>query len=250
MTCHSTMPLVPSWKLRENFYFSSRGRGVDAMIMEDHPYPNNVNISVNPGAGISRLTNLAVKDINNMTELEGTPEEHILIYIIGGICDISEKRRNPMENAEEVIFGEEATTCTVRVCNIIQESADTISSLGCKPIYATIPPMSISDWNWHRYNVNRTSLLCHHRNYESMQQKLIEAVVEINKFIIRLNASTGAYPPYLAGTVMVNTPGKASPRVHYSRFVDGVHASPSLQLQWAHQLKKAMQKNRKSLTGF
>ena len=230
-------------ELKEKVYFSSRGRGIDPLIRDAHPFPNNLTTSVNPGAGLLHLTNLAVSDVYDMAWNEGIRESDVVIYLGGGICDITEKIRNPFERAEEVIFSEDPGDCVQRMSSILIHSVDTIRGIGCTPVIATIPPMHLEAWNWHRYSNNRTLMLLHHANYAEMQGNLETAIKDINNIITKLNYDIGCIPVYLAGTVMVNTPGK-KPRIHYGRLADGVHPSPSLLDQWGHQLKKSMSKNR------
>ena len=230
-------------ELKEKLYCSSRGRGLDPLIRNPHPYPHNLTISVNPGAGLLHLTNLAVRDMYDMARYEGIQESMVIPYLVGGICDITEKTRNPFERAEEVIFSEEAGDCVQRMSSLLIQAADTIKGIGCTPVIATIPPMSLAAWNWHRYNNNRTMMLVHHTHYAEMQAEMERAIKDINNIIVKLNCENGVIPPYMAGTVMVNTPGH-KPRVHYSRLVDGVHPTPLLLGQWGHQLNKAMAKNR------
>jgi hypothetical protein len=55
------------------------------------------------------------------------------------------------------------------------------------PVFATIYPSSINEWNQHRLDQKKTEVLIHTENYESMQSKLVSMIYDINSFIMERN---------------------------------------------------------------
>ena len=130
-----------------------------------------------------------------------------------------------------------------RVTHSIHSVSESMLKIHVTPIFCTIPPCSFRLWNFHRLHKGNTSYLLHHNHYEDMQYSLISAIQQINSNIIQINSSNGVTTPHLASAVMDNRPNQR-PRVHYSRFRDGVHAAKDLKKKWAKKMLKAISTNR------
>ena len=122
-----------------------------------------------------------------------------------------------------------------------------------KTCFATITSISLKTWNNHRLSTRKTSILKYEAQYESMQDNLIQATVDINKYIICSNDKNGMPTPRLAKKIIkkvrkiqANTPSilcqitRQSPlQWKYSRRMDKHHQpyntrsqTPRPFLQW------------------
>ena len=222
---------------------SSRGREMNSELRKIHPCPDNLLIKFIPSAGLSSLAGL-VPSFTGRGEAGSI--DHV--YFLAGLCDVTnmsfdDRWSYEFGHYEEVIFNESPHEAVSRVQEIYRSVSESVTKANAIPCFSTIPPMSLETWNTIRLNQQKTSFLIHHRQYESMQENLINTIIDINRFIIHLNIANQMTTPYLASTILSNVPGRKM-RVHYSRFSDGVHPTQELNKKWAKKLNNAIRDNR------
>ena len=63
---------------------SSRGEGLEELIRQGHPSPQNVEVIVRKSATLSIIKSIALNIINN------SPTDDIHMYIVGGYCNLTQ----------------------------------------------------------------------------------------------------------------------------------------------------------------
>ena len=237
---------------------SSRGKGMGSELSKILPdYPGiitelrsdrlhqiqhnlgNINIIRKKGGKLSELAAL-VPSIIWRTQ---SPARRQHVYFLAGLCDLTFRDMDD-QFYEEVIFMESPMEAYARMTTLYESVSESVINNGAIPCFSTIPPSNLNTWNEVRLNDHHaTSYLLHFHQYDDMQGNLIQAIEQINKFIVKLNSRNGMSTPFLASTIMDNVPGGA-PRVHYNRLRDGVHATDITRKKWAQKLKNAITRNR------
>ena len=105
-----------------------------------------------------------------------------------------------------------------------------------------IPTISLQVWNDTRLQQHKTCHLLHHQQYPDMQENLNKSIWEINRLLIEKNIANKMFTPKIASSIMVNQGPDKPPRIHYSRFVDGVHQKQRITKSWAIQIADSIEK--------
>ena len=219
---------------------TSRGYGIAPLIEN----PNlNIPIVVEPtgGAYIRELTDKAVHIIQH----SNLNPENIHVYFIAGLPDLTIKLKDRRYQYHEVIFPESPEQATQRLIETLHNDEGRIKSLGAKPCFATIAPMSISSWNNHCLDHHKTAHLIHHQQYEDMQDLLIQATIDINHHIIELNINNNMFTPKLGETIVHKQNSHKQHRIRYGRLdKDGVHLTEQTNYMWANIFLESSKRNR------
>ena len=119
------------------------------------------------------------------------------VFFVAGLPDLTERKRG--KSYEEAIFEE----ALIRMKNTIISAQESIQdNHNAKTCFATITPISLKTWNNYRLSTRRTSFLKYEAQYESIQDNLIRATVDINKYIISSNDKNGMPTPRLAKKII------------------------------------------------
>ena len=153
-------------------------------------------------------------------------------------------RRSP--GYQEVLFTDTKEQAVHRLSATLQSVESQIKNAGATPIFCTICPGSLHDWNHKRYQDRVTSHLLHTEEYPAMQQELNQAIVEINNKIRSINSANGIFTPRIADTIVKNPGKNKAPRFHFSRLKDGVHPPMALKKKWAGLILEAIEQNRRN----
>jgi hypothetical protein len=193
-----------------------------------------------PGAGLLAMEDL-VRDVIIMHHGEDQLEGKTHIYISAGICDLTYMLKAP--GYKETIFKistiEDTKTKFANSLNSIQTF--TINE-GAIPIFTTIYPMSIKDWNQTRLSQGKTKYLKYMDDYPAMQLALEETLVDINRMIVETNVKMGMATPLIHKTLIHNrSKGKT---FKYNLLADGCHPSMALKLKIVNSIAVAITKNR------
>ena len=218
----------------------SRVRGVKVGKLQS----KIVDVWCAPGATFSRLEEEMRKSI-----ILHHGEDPIMgphhIYISGGICNITKRLKVANRNYEEVIFE------TSKSSQIINSTIDQINNLRQKtinenatPIFCTLFPMNLSQWNTARLNQNKTMYLSYAEEYNSMQSELNKAVLTINSHIFNTNKILNLATPQFDKQLIHNRKNYKS--FKYSLLADGCHPNTTLNNQLANSLYVAITKNRQN----
>ena len=116
-------------------------------------------------ASLEKLAKIAIIDIKNRK----LNPNNCNVYFLSGYVDLSERILDPYyyieketpftaiyRKHEEIVFREDVDTAISRMCNIISQVSETITTFGAKPIFSTIPPASLRVWNNLRLTQNKT----------------------------------------------------------------------------------------------
>lgn len=164
-------------------------------------------------------------------------------YILGGICEVAQKLKSNKDKYEEVICSETPNQIVERIKHSILELHTQIKDLGAVPIFSTICPMNLIQWNMLRHAQNKTTRLEFTKHYDEMQTSLNESITLINEFIINLNTSSKVKTPMTHRCVQHNRKnGKKNWRLY--KLSDGCHFSKGLSDEIAMSLKHAITLNR------
>jgi hypothetical protein len=155
------------------------------------------------------------------------------LYILAGICNITTVVRGWADGArheEQIVLLNEAE-CE----NTLREAKCAISDLqnfvlrhDTLPVFATIYPSSISEWNLHRQNTNKTEVLLHSEEYQPMQEKLEAMILDLNNFIIERNLDLKVSTPLTHKCLWHNRGPNRKNKYNFSQLIDGIHPSFSL----------------------
>ena len=230
--------------MRDIVIASSRGEGLEELIRQGHPSPQNVEVIYQSSATLSIIKSMALNLIRN------SPTDDIHLYILGGYCNLTQVISSTRHSYgrtfkyQEVVFWEDPETAVPRVTNAIHDTFNALNKTHIKPIFCTIPPAFLNIWNKTRLRQHKTSILKHTDKYDNMNLRLMDSCIRINKEIIRLNATHNAFTPKLADTVIL----KQGKHKGYKKFEhaleDGVHASDNTKQLWAGLILDAIMRNR------
>ena len=170
-------------------------------------------------------------------------QETTQIYVIAGICDVSQKISSYKNKYKEIVLLENSNDCVTRVKNEIQNLHHHILDLNYSPIFATIIPTHLEKLNFHWLDHNVTMKLDYSHQYSIMQDGLLESIKELNAYIPTINKSLGLSTPCLHRTVLHNK-SKGRSYFQHSRLHDGCHADESLNLSLAECLDRSFTLNR------
>ena len=187
---------------------TSRGRGLNNFFNEDP----TIELHIHPGKTLAFLTHKALQHIQrHKSTTEGT-KNHIYVYFLAGITDITYRDYIPTHTTdkgiihtyEEVIHINTPDETTTRTINIFKNTAHQIADAGATPCFSTVVPCSLSTWNHLRLKQGKTTHLLHHRHYDDMQVNLQKAIVNINHYIQDLNTQYNMQTPKIAKCIKKN----------------------------------------------
>ena len=240
--------------------FTSRGRAFENILKSDL-----FQVRVLPGAKLDQITR-TLCDLIEDYDLIWRQLKHIhptIAYVGAGIPDITTKLQSNgwMGRYQEVIMGTWEEEDYIRLEADYRYSDRLLRSKGVVPVFATIPPMDIKNWNLHRnarpINPRRrraTDYLMYESEYERMQHKQVEVITRMNHYIRSLNWENGVLDLDLAKFVMIPREGCRGREARYrintgrGKLSDGCHASPSLARQWSTYAFQTVSNIRKSLS--
>ena len=227
------------YSIMDIYVCSSRGRGLT--------FPN---ISVIGGGKLDTLTTEAIRllDIAKSRGTLSTSSGPYIIYMIGGIPDATQKIRD--RKYEEVVFIENTVKASARLTDLYETVNETILAEDAIPCFATIPTMSLTDWNHHRMSHHRTSYLIHHKQYDDMQYFLNQTIINVNHTINNINNRNLVDTPNLANCIMNSRGANQGYRVRYSRLEDGCHPIDYVVKTWQGMLERSSAVNRHNLRNW
>ena len=197
-----------------------------------------------PGAKISDVFEM----VEGVTVLHhGAENSRSHIYIIVGICNLTDRLKDHRKKYEEVIFNKiKYYESKEKIKNELIELAKYAIKQYSAVIFCTIYPMNLSTWNHHRLKSRRTSYLQFESQYSEMQSDLEKAVCDFNQFIIKMNAETGLATPMLNRDFLRNrSKGRKEPR--YCDLHDGCHPNVALNEKFKVTLNAACKRNEKKM---
>ena len=214
-------------------YSTSRGKEIKESL--NKLINLKVSSHVSPGGSMESIANQAQRDITN---IDGSG----LCIFVAGLPDLTEREKDYEENYEEVVYTRETPKETsYRLDSIYANASSIVKEEGWTPIFCTIIPMSLTDWNNTRLAQNKTHYLLHHNHYEDMQYHLNLAVELSNKSIVAINRSNHVHTPYLHNTII-----KVDHQKHtykFNRLVDGVHPNKAVLEQMSKIIYNAIKAN-------
>ena len=199
----------------------------------------DTKVIVVPGGKIKDLTDIAIKELGRTTI---SPK---FVYFIAGLPDTTTKlNENYWMNGrwcryEEVIFRNSEDI----VIKIIDKAAQDIIEKNAVPIFSTIVPCHISNWNYCRLHQHKTSHLLHFNSYHHMQENQLETITHINRYILHLNSINQVVTPKIAKPVFYKR-GSAW-RFRFGKLSDGVHPKDKLRDIWVKIVEEVLEKNNK-----
>ena len=195
-----------------------------------------------PGAKLSGLED-NIRDCVIFHHGEDEYEGKLNIYIAAGICDLTTGIKS--HNYEEVIFDTPNMDSTIaRVKRVLTDLNATAINQNAIPIFCTIYPMSLKDWNSKRLKQKKTSSLAHTDEYNSMQKALETSIDTINNFIYELNKNNQRSTPNL-NNVLRHNRGKGNHSFKYNMLSDGCHPKEQLKKTIKDSLVQAIKRNRR-----
>ena len=120
----------------------------------------------------------------------------IHVYFLIGIPDITTMVRG--DDYEEVIFD---LPNTIPITEKFKELINLTKSLGGIPCLCTVASMDLKVWNNHRLAENKTTHLRFKEQYQEMQKKLENSIIQINKIIIETNITNEMHTPLISDTI-------------------------------------------------
>lgn len=224
--------------VHHRLYAASRGAPLKPIVENEVQYSS---FYYKGGAKMEELRDRALYDIQNHHD----PESCIVYMAGGGLPSLT---RRDIDKSwfrgvwyEEVIFVEEEDAAVERMNTLIDNIDLSIRLTGATPCFSTIVPMSLDIWNNIRLDQGKTHYLLHHNHYVDMQHFLINAIIRINTHIISVNVKNQVATPHMFDQVSTCLHG--SERIHYERFIDGVHLNNNFSIKCAKKLMKAINHN-------
>ena len=238
--------------------FTSRGASFET-ILRSHSF----RVKVVPGGKLVRLTRELCGMIDQFEPIwrQFNHIHPMIAYVGAGIPDITEKReyQNWRGKYQEVIMDWKDSDYD-RLQAEYRVTEMTLKGKGVIPIFATIPPMDIKNWNEHRntpqgrWGKRGTDYLLFQSEYQRMQHKQVEVITRMNNFIRELNRQNDALDLDLAKFVMIpregcqNRPTRYRVNTGHAKLVDGCHPTPSLAKQWSVHAALISGENRERLS--
>ena len=194
-----------------------------------------------PGAKLSSLEN-NIRDTVILHHGEDEYDGKLHIYISAGICDLTKRLKS--QNYQEVIFETlKRDSAITRVKGLLNEMNTLTLNQNAVPVFCTVYPMSLRDWNTSRLRHKKTNKLNHENEYPNMQRSLEETIEIINNFIYSLNKQNKISTPDINKTLKHNR-GKGNHSYKYNLLKDGCHPNDLMKIKIKECLVQAMDKNR------
>ena len=124
--------------MRDIVIASSRGEGLEELIRQGHPSPQNVEVIYQSSATLSIIKSMALNLIRK------SPTDDIHMYIIGGYCNLTQVISSTRHSYgrtfkyQEVVFWEDPETAVPRVTNAIHDTFNELNKThqGCQKIFS------------------------------------------------------------------------------------------------------------------
>ena len=196
-----------------------------------------------PGATYAKLDD----QIRNSTILhhgEDPYDGRHHIYLAAGICNLTTKLRDRSIGYEELIFDipNMHRTIATTIDQIISLKKITINE-NADPIFCSIYPLNIEEWNSNRLSQGKTKFLSHAENYKCMQKELNKAVAIVNDHIFKSNRESHFSTPQL-DKQLLHSRNKQNKTFKFNLLSDGCHPNRKLKEKLAKSLAVAINKNR------
>ena len=219
-------------------YTTSRGKTLQDPLESfkgwDPKLSLDVECFVRSGASITALAEKAYEDTYYI--------EKGFCYFLAGLPDINERIIDKNEYYEEVIYTRESPQETAyRMDNILADISCNIKENNWTPVFSTVLPMSLSQWNYTRLSQHKTSYLLHHQQYQDMQPILNQAIEEVNRSITAINKSNRVHTPYIHNAITKVDHKKH--KYYFNRLPDGVHPDEDTTAKMINILITAIQEN-------
>ena len=200
-----------------------------------------------PGAKLYDFYDLADGELSQEIEaLNDLP----LVYVSAGICNLTERFRGTFEGLtlDEVTVPSETMQEQLETTKCALDDLQRfISRQGAVPVLCTVYPMAIGDWNTHRLNQGKTSLLRNAEKYNDMQSTLESMVAEINSEIVNINTANKMKTPMIHKSLSHNRGNSRKTTYRYNLLTDGCHPSNKLVRDISKSLTKTIALNSKAL---
>ena len=184
-----------------------------------------------------------VQDLTILHHGEENSKSHF--YVWCGICDLTERLRG--EQYEEVIFDNESFKLKKpSLYREVDDLASNIEEQYAVPIFCTIFPLSLSDWNTHRLAYCKTNSLNFIDQYPQMQIDLAREVKEFNDYLTHSNMNRGLATPMIHRDFLHNR-GRGRVVQRYGDLLDGCHPNDELTNRCKNSLMLAYSKNKNKL---
>lgn len=251
---------------------TSRGGGIDHRLMKlreeeeeknrkgegnhQHTHYHHITPHVKPGATIGDLTNTIRDHLSSHT----STHQDTHVYIMAGVPDITTLHRG--NHYRECVYDGTPADTISHIKAQIDSCTHEIQQLGATPIFCTIAPMNISQYNYSFIRDNLTHTHIHKKEYDNMQQAITLIIDTINKYILDNNTQRHLSTP-LFDRAINKRHGRgrvAYYRKHWENLRDGVHPSKGEDRKgtkggkknkthdtirdWAKSLNTAITKNR------
>ena len=192
-----------------------------------------------PGVGMAAMEDL-IRDLIIMHHGEDDYGEKMHVYISVGICNITSRLKGI--NYEEVIFDlANANAISSNFLTLVDHIKSFALKEGVIPVFTTIYPIALGDWNERRLQQKKTSYLSHQQDYPAMQSKMEETIQTINKMLISTNVKTGVATPLIHKHLIHN---RRNSTFKYNLLFDGCHPSATFKIKISNTLAQAIKKNR------
>ena len=153
-----------------------------------------------------------------------------VIYIVGGVCDITWK--NPKTKEIKFLHASQAAL-TTHITSILDEIDSSMYSYCPLAKFIICPLIGVDVWKYIPHIAE---------GIPNLQDMITGAVMDINTHILRLNQKRGSRMPHFASPV--HSWKHKRPYHHLELlYKDGIHLTDNLKEKWAEQLLKAIDRN-------
>ena len=226
---------------------TSRGADIQKFAKDEHSVI--LPTYVHSGATVPELTKILEDKVYNFSSPSSSPTKNTHIYILAGSNDITHiDNRHPSRHIKyrECTYTGNVTDTIENIKQNITECSDTIKSLNATPIFCTITPVNIKDYNQHMLRKRWTHTLIHEDKYPVWQSQIEEIIESVNTFIIHLNSSNSLTTP-LCHKCIIRHHGKRRrgfKAISWNLLKDGIHGDDKIKKQWTICILNAIAKNR------
>ena len=166
------------------------------------------------------------------------------VYVVAGLCDITEKIKNKNSHYQEIIFRENPEIAITRIKSSIKDLQSYILSQNLIPIFCTIVPSHLEKQNLHSFDKGYTDHLDFISQYHNMQDEAMKVFEHLNTHIPIINSSLNMATPNVHNSVFHNKSG-GKKYFQFSKLADGCHPTSELKTIWAKHIDRAIKENRK-----
>ena len=201
------------------------------------------------------MTAITKKAVKILQENKVPSTGPTFVYFVAGLPDVTTKLESILwlhrfsAPYQEVIFPEKPQSAANRVIAEFRRTNNIIKQHNAIPVFGTVAPINIEDWNRERLRQQKTAVLNHTAKYRRMQRALTDTIKIINSALGYINKENCVATPKLAEKVTARRRSDKSLRVLKRKFVrDGVHLKKRTKSTWVSCLKRVIKKNRDAHT--